>query len=198
MKNTIIAIMMMLPFLGVAQVQETKSEPALKRNIFKVEFLSPLTGNTTLGYERHIKNGISIDAQVGVIGAGVSMLNRDVAGIFVKAGPKFYPGKDFTLEGMKMVHPMRGFYINPHINFSTFKRTNWENKEKHHTGLGIIMEAGYQVISSNFFVMEFGAGLGYNLDISNSEAIGYYSHTGGPAEFPLAFELTWNIGILTK
>jgi hypothetical protein len=34
-----------------------------KKNIIKVDFLSPLTGNTTFAYERSLRPGRSVEAQ---------------------------------------------------------------------------------------------------------------------------------------
>ncbi len=40
------------------------------KNAIKIDFLSPLTGNTTFAYERSIKPGQSLEATLGIIGLG--------------------------------------------------------------------------------------------------------------------------------
>ena len=55
-----------------------------KKNAIKVDFLSPLTGNTTFAYERSIKPGRSFEVTLGIIGLGLDPRDVDPTGFFHK------------------------------------------------------------------------------------------------------------------
>ena len=53
-----------------------------KKNAIKLDFISPLTGNTTFAFEHSLKPGRSIEAGLGIIGLGYMPGGRDSKGAF--------------------------------------------------------------------------------------------------------------------
>lgn len=106
------------------EFQKDMSNPefytANKKNILKIDFLSPLTGNTTFAYERSLQPGRSIEASLGIIGLGIDPGNRNQEGAFVKLGYKFIKDPDFYLRGMRYAHILKGGYIKPEVAFGFF------------------------------------------------------------------------------
>ncbi len=101
------------------EFQQKMSNPATyaenKKNLLKIDFLSPLTGNTTFGYERSLRPGRSYEVNLGIIGLGVDVSDRNAGGAFLKFGYKLIKDPDFYLRGMRYAHILKGGYIKPEI-----------------------------------------------------------------------------------
>ncbi|MCD4732426.1 MAG: hypothetical protein K8R74_17625, partial [Bacteroidales bacterium] len=91
-----------------------------KKNALKIDFLSPLTGNTSLSYEHSIQPGRSYEITLGLIGLGIDPNNHNQAGFFVKGGLKFLKSPDFYLRGMRYAHILKGSYVKPEIAFGYY------------------------------------------------------------------------------
>jgi len=93
-----------------------------KTGIIKTQPFSLFFNNLTLGYEKKIKNNISIDGSVGLIGVGFNAIDdiENPSGFYMTAGPKLYFGQDFSIPGMSNL-ALRGFYFKPELVFSRYK-----------------------------------------------------------------------------
>jgi hypothetical protein len=192
-----------------------------KRNALKVEFLSPLFGNTTLAYERSLKPGRSIEGTLGIIGLGVDMGDdNNAGGVFIKGGYKFIKEPDYYLRGMRYTHILKGAYLKPELMLSMYSANmhywrelydqngNWysnEGTERIKVFSGAIhLIFGKQWIYDNAFLIDFYSGVGYgfqsysrsnNYDYNNR---GYhYGFTMGD-DFPISFSAGLKIGFLFK
>jgi hypothetical protein len=184
------------------------------KNAFKVDFLSPLTGNTTLWYERSLKPGRSIEAGLGVIGLGIDQNDENPTGVFVKFGYKFIKDPDFYMRGMRYAHLLKGSYIKPEISLGFLNRNvnnyyeymdpygyyyGGVNKEREKLMTGSIqLTMGKQWIVDNAFLVDLYLGVGYGLASGDHGGGYYYSYTVMDESFPLAFSLGIKTGFLFK
>lgn len=185
---------------GQELVDSTFHKP-LRKKAVKIEFLAPLTGNFTIGYEHYIKNGISWEAKIGMIGAGVNIANQK--GIFVKGGPKFKLKPDYIIDGMRSSHPLRGSYIKPELLISYFNHdplfldVNDSSNSKDKVGSAILINFGKQNVLAERFTIDWSLGLGYGFTADNSG--GYlYGALGGNNQFPIIFSAGFTLGVLLK
>ncbi len=177
-----------------------------KKSAIKMEFFSPLFSNTTLGFESYVKDWVSWEAKIGIIGLGRDMDHENPSGFFIKAGPKFKLNPDFVTDDLRGSHLLSGRYIRPEIIFSTFKEdyryynynTNRnEQTRKDFTSVAFLINYGRQFILANIITLDYHIGLGYGY-ISSKETSYYYSHINGDSDFPLAFSAGFTIGVLLK
>ncbi|MCD4696659.1 MAG: hypothetical protein K8S16_10515 [Bacteroidales bacterium] len=181
------------------------------RNAIKVDFLSPLTGNTTFSFERSIKPGQSWEATLGLIGLGVDPRDRNPSGFFTKFGYKFIKSPDFYLRGMRYAHILKGGYVKPEIiigyysrdyemydyNYNTWSSSYYTERRDVLNG-AIILNLGKQWIYSNSFLVDFFVGVGYGFDSDNYEENYHYGHQTATEEVPLSFAAGLKIGFLFK
>lgn len=191
------------------------------KNAFKVDFLSPLTGNLTFGYEHSLKPGRSVEGTIGIIGLGIDVDDMNAGGLFVKAGYKFIKDPDFYLRGMRYAHILKGSYVKPEIALGLYGRDiynrygyydDWGNwhpqyapsryRETVFSGT-IQLVVGKQWVYDNIFLVDFNAGIGYGF-VSRSESDyddGSAYHFGyliTPTDLPMSFSLGLKIGGLFK
>ena len=181
-----------------------------KKNAFKIDFLSPLTGNTTFSYEHSIKPGRSFDVSLGIIGLGIETYDN-VAGAFIKSGYKFLKSPDFYLRGMKYAHVLKGSYIKPMISFGyygydyngseynhqTGHYSEWEERRNVFTG-ALMLNIGKQWVFDNSFLVDWYGGIGYGFstdDYNGGYQFGYVVVGDG---VPLSFTAGLKIGFLFK
>jgi hypothetical protein len=183
-----------------------------KKNAIKIDFLSPLTGNTTFGYERSIKPGRGLEATLGIIGLGTDPGDYDPRGAFVKFGMKFIKSPDFYLRGMRYAHILKGAYIKPEIQFGYYSRLNdvfyedpyygyysyeWEREDNF--TMAILLNIGKQWVFDNSFLVDWYAGVGYGFDSNNNDYFEYhYSFVNIDEDVPLSFTAGLKIGFLFK
>ncbi len=186
--------------MGQELVDTTFNFP-IKKKAVKIEFLAPLTGNFTLGYEQYIKRGMSWEAKIGLIGAGVNISNQK--GVFVKGGPKFKLKPDYVVKGMRSSHPLRGSYIKPELLISYFNHdplffdVNNESMTKDKLGTAVLINFGKQNVLAERFTIDWSLGLGYGFTADNSG--GYlYGALGGNNQFPIIFSGGFTLGLLLK
>lgn len=183
-----------------------------KRNAIKVDFLSPLTGNTTLYYERSIRPGRSIEASLGLIGLGKNVGEYNASGVFLKFGPKFIKSPDFYLRGMRYAHVLKGTYVKPELTLGYYARTfeNWfydgymENYRKERKSVfsgAILLNVGKQWVFDNSFLVDFFFGVGYGFDSIGDEYFDdnyHFSFIKVDDEIPLSFSAGLKMGGLFK
>ncbi|MDY0077053.1 MAG: hypothetical protein RBR87_07220 [Bacteroidales bacterium] len=184
-----------------------------RKNALKVEFLSPLTGNTTFGYERSLKPGRSIEAEIGIIGLGVDPAYENPGGVFFRFGYKFIKSPDFYLRGMRYAHLLKGSYIKPMITLGFFSREQdyyyeyWDdngsydfyysNGKKESTVSGAIqLVIGKQWVVDNVFLVDLFGAVGYGFSNNYNGSNYYYSHTVIDQDFPLSISVGLKMGFL--
>lgn len=176
-----------------------------KKRIIKMDFFSPLTGKTTLGYEQYVKDWVSWEAKVGIIGLGIDPGEINPVGMFVKAGPKFKLNPDFVTDGMKGSHLLSGKYLKPEIVFSAYTEDvesydeyGYVNEERQDfTSLAILINYGRQYVLADIMTLDYHIGLGYGFD--NTEEGKYnHSHVNGGNNFPVALSVGFTLGVLLR
>lgn len=175
-----------------------------KKNAIKIDFLAPLTGNTTFAYERSIRPGRSFEVTLGLIGLGVDPNDNNQAGFFVKGGYKFIKSPDFYLRGMRYAHILKGSYVKPEIAFGYYSKDfydydfyNNESRAEVISG-ALFLNLGKQWIYDNSFLMDIYFGVGYGFDSGPNDGDYHYGYSIAPNEFPIAFQAGLKIGFLFK
>ena len=202
-KITLILLVLVASFYVKAQNIVTNFEDQKKRAI-KMEFFSPLTGNTTLGYESYIKDWLSWEVKLGIIGIGTDVNDSNPIGVFVKGGPKFKLNPDFVTSDLKGSHLLGGKYIRPEIAFSqyserveTFDGFNSNSERKNFTSIAFLISYGRQYILADIMTLDYHIGLGYGYNSSDEARYDYGFATSDPS-FPIAWTAGFTIGVLLK
>ena len=195
-------ILLLLTIVNNVKAQDINRIPEseMKKKAIKIELFSPLTGNTTLGYETYLKNFTSLEFKFGIIGAGVqSNVSPKEKGFFISGGPKFKLKPDYAVDGMYSTHLLRGGYIRPELTFGTFKESRegfWGSKDQA-TFVTLTINYGKQYIIGDSFSLDWYFGLGYGY--ANDEDVAYfYRNVIGTHEFPIALNAGFTIGFLLK
>jgi len=204
MKTSIALLLIAFALPSVAQQIDTDYSKNKKRAI-KMEFFSPLTGNTTIGYESYIKDWLSWEAKIGAIGLGLDNEGYKPSGILVKGGPKFKLNPDFVTDDLKGAHLLSGKYIRPelvlaHYSENVFRYDNNgfdETVRDTFTSVAFLITYGRQYILANIMTLDYHVGLGYGFDTSK-EGKYNYSHSNGDSGFPIAISAGFTIGVLLK
>lgn len=199
-------------------IQQEMSNPANyldnKKNAIKIDFLSPLTGNTTFSYERSLKPARSIEGTLGIIGLGTDYNDVDQRGAFIKFGMKFIKSPDFYLRGMRYAHVLKGAYIRPEVQLGYYSRLNemyyedydpynpywysYSEREENFTA-AILLNIGKQWVFDNSFLVDWYVGVGYGFDSNNDDYNEYhYSFVNADEDVPLSFTAGLKIGFLFK
>lgn len=216
-KLSLLMLMMGLGLISTLNAQSikgnTQDSKSAKNKIIKIKPFAPLLNNISVGYEHRIKNNISAEAYVGIIGAGFSPFNpTEKSGFFLSAGPKLYFGQDWSIEGMENL-PLRGFYFKPEMIFSTYKSSasvaDIDLTRNYRANSGaLIFSLGRQFIAADVVTFEINGGLGYgfsNYNYTDQEEVWeeisldnprFFSHIQGGKSFPIAAKLDVSLGIL--
>lgn len=177
-----------------------------KKNIIKVDFLSPLTGNTTFAYERSLRPGRSVEASLGIIGLGIDPGDENPGGAFVKFGYKFIKDPDFYLRGMRYAHILKGGYIKPEVALGFLSRDtyNYDNfyndrivREDAFSGTFQLV-FGKQWVFDDIFAVDLYAGIGYGFTTSENGDGYHYGYVIADNSFPISFSSGLKIGYLFK
>ena len=183
-----------------------------KKNALKVDFLSPLTGNTTLFYEHSIRPGRSLEAGLGIIGLGLDPGDINPFGAFIRFAPKFIKSPDYYLRGMRYAHILKGTYVKPEILLGYYARDfedwywdgyyeNYRNERKNVFTGAILLNVGKQWVFDNAFLLDFYFGLGYgfdNLDDSYYHEGYHFGFVKVANDVPISFSAGLKIGGLFK
>ena len=205
-----------------SQSNDLQNPPIEKTRIIKTDFFAPITGNLSFGYEQVLKNSITLDGEIGIIGVGFIDDNLHPAGIFLKMGPKLYFSPDYTFDGMHRFNDLQGAYFKPEIIYSGFafdydhlnqSGSAITNDRGTNHSFALMLNFGKQWILAKVVSLEMYAGIGYGGSIVNAPgAYGYgsyslnendmipykYSHLQTGSQVPLAFDAGLNIGILIR
>jgi hypothetical protein len=190
-----------------------------KKNAIKIDFLSPMFGQTTFGYEHSLKPGASIEFQLGIIGWGVnnySDVGGKSSGAFFRAGYKFITSPDFYLRGMRYAHILKGSYFRPEITYGHCTETvnnspgylNNISSEDINFG-AVTLNFGKQWIMNDIFLVDWFFGVGYGFKSKNSPLFNnnfdrniYWGNShafmGPYGDFPLAWTTGLKVGFLIK
>lgn len=173
------------------------------KNAIKLDFLSPLTGNTTLAYERSLKPGQSIETTLGLIGLGADPNDNEPRGSFLKFGMKFIKSPDFYLKGMRYAHILKGAYVKPEIGFCYYSKNDeiwtdpyggyYTTERKDYISMMVQIVIGKQWVINDVFLVDFYGGVGYGFDDGDGNY--HYGYSVTP-DVPLSFSAGLKIGVL--
>lgn len=191
-----------LEFKSEFENEENYSDNRL--NAIKFQLFSPVQGFTSLGYEKSIKAGRTIEGTLGIIGLGMDNLDEEPIGLFFKFGYKFLKTPDFYLRNMRYSHLLKGSYVKPELGIVLFERYNhiydYANqnsvpKRVSEFSMAFQLIFGKQWIFDNIFLVDMNFGFGYALSNRNEPSIHYaYSVMGN--DFPICFSSALKIGFL--
>ena len=169
-----------------------------------MEFFSPLTGNTTIGYESYIRDWLSWELKVGFIGLGTDNSGVNPGGVLLKGGPKFKLNPDFVTSDLKGSHLLSGKYIRPEIVFAqfsedveTFDGNRFSTSRETFTSVAFLITYGRQYVLADLMTLDYHIGIGYGYD-SSEEGRYNYSHSNGTPSFPVAVSAGFTVGFLLK
>lgn len=186
-----------------------------KKNAFKIGMFSHLTGAFTVGYERSIKPGQSVEASLAFIGLGRDNSGSRAKGATLKAGYKFISTPDFKMRGMRYSHLLKGGYVKPEFAFSAYQEdfyrynqfgTNDVSRENV-VSTAVLLNFGKQWIMGDVFLVDLYVGFGFGFDNMRSIQGDNYYYWGEPkyhygyivgSELPLSGTLGFKVGFLTK
>jgi len=175
------------------------------KNALKIDFLSPLTGNTTFAWEHSLKPGQSIESTLGIIGLGFDPNDNNPQGSFVKFGMKFIKSPDFYIKGMRYAHILKGSYVKPEVSFGYYTKLNnmYNNRyppgydkyeeRKSYFSSTVQVVIGKQWVINDIFLVDFYGGVGYGFDDGDGH---YHYGYSISAEVPLSFSAGMKIGVL--
>ena len=198
------SIFLLLTFALFSQEINTDFESQKKR-IIKMEFFSPLTGHTTFGYEKYVKDWFSWEAKIGIIGLGIDN-DLNSRGLLFRGGPKFKLNPDFVTDDLRGSHLLSGKYIRPELVVSVYNEEAYDynyssgvesQSRQNFTSVAFLINYGRQYILADIMSLDWHIGIGYGFD--NTDEGGYrHSHTNGDSDFPVALSAGFTIGILLK
>jgi len=181
-----------------------------KRKAIKLNFLAPLTGNTTISYEQLIRPSRSWEVSLGIIGLGDDFNDEDPRGVFAKFGMKFIKSPDFYLKGMRYAHVLKGTYVKPEIAFSTYSYNPWDyydylpgysssnGDRESNWAMALNIIVGKQYVFNDIFLLDMYFGLGYGFSKDNNDEAYHYGFSGGNSDTALTVTGGLKIGILLK
>ena len=174
-----------------------------KKNAIKLDFISPLTGNTTFAFEHSLRPGRSLEASLGIIGLGFKPNDRHSRGAFVRFGYKFIKSPDFYFSKMRYSHILKGAYVKPEVSFGyyteKFERNNYDAYSSYTEetfSFTIHLVLGKQWIFDNAFLIDFFGGVGYGF--TNSDQGYHYGYVIAGSEFPISGTAGLKVGYLIK
>lgn len=193
-----------ISYASNAQAISTNYEDQKKRAV-KMEFFSPLTGNTTIGYESYIRDWLSWEIKVGAIGIGTDNADANPSGVLIKVGPKFKLNPDFVTDDLKGSHLLSGKYIRPEIVFSQYSEDvqvdigngAFSDERRDITSIAFLVTYGRQYVLADVMTLDYHIGVGYGYD-SSEDGKYNYSHSNGAPDFPIAVTAGFTIGFLLK
>lgn len=214
MKKLFISILILLA-VGDTSAQEQTPNQESKKNVVKVDFLTPLFGSTCLSYERSIRPGVGLEGTIGLIGLGADMTGLQPKGGLVKFGPRF-----MHATGNKS-SILRGTYLQPQIILGAYEsQFEWYpdghpsqlTVREQNSYINIMLVLGKQMVFSNVFAIDYYCGFGYgftniktltdmsgiNGEYEKSFAHTYGALTVGDESFPLAISAGIKLGYLFK
>ena len=185
-----------------------------KKNAIKIDFMSPLTGNTTFAYEHNLKPGRSIEGTLGIIGLGIDPNDRDPRGAFLKFGMKFIKSPDFYLRGMRYAHILKGGYVKPELSlgyysklfeyydYSGYYSYDYSTQRENIVTGAFHLDIGKQWVFDDAFLVDFFFGVGYGFATypkkSYDDPTYQFGYIIASETVPISFSAGLKIGFLFK
>ena len=205
MKKIVLPLLLLLSGISLLSQNIEADYETQKKSIVKMEFFSPVTGHTTFGYEKYIKDWLSWEAKIGFIGLGTDINNTDPGGLFLRGGPKFKLNPDFITRDLRGSHLLSGKYIRPEIAISVYHEdvvdygisssTDVRTRENF-ASFALIINYGRQYVLSDIISLDWHFGIGYGFDNTNGDGGYHHSHFSGSNDFPVAFSGGFTVGVL--
>lgn len=194
----------LLIFVIAAQGQQVDTEyDSQKKSILKMEFFSPLSGHTTFGYEKYIKDWVSWEVKLGFIGLGIDD-GLNSKGVLFRGGPKFKLNPDFVTRDLRGSHLLSGKYIRPEIVAAVYSEDQFvyvgmggEEVRKSFNSFAILINYGRQYVLADIMSVDYHIGIGYGFS-NDKEGKYHHSHALGESSFPVAISVGFTIGVLLK
>lgn len=159
-----------------------------RKQAVTVDILAPALDHFTAGYQRSLKKGVILHADLGLIGLGVSrrqnVYSEDITrlrgGLFRLGVSFMLPRRPARVSNVRREHPLNGWYMRPEILLS-----GWTEHRTHHlygnpymvettTGkdmasLALVTVFGRQLLIGRRCVLDMFAGMGYGIQWENGE-----------------------------
>ncbi|MBI3510345.1 MAG: hypothetical protein HY064_06755 [Bacteroidetes bacterium] len=177
---------------------------------------SPLLGFVSIGYQQALTPTRAVVSDVGFIGPKVgTMMDQNAAGFYLKAGMRFKRVPEVVTKDMQWSYALGGFYLEPEVMYSNFTKdisyynnltyTTTTTKATFNSG-AFLLNIGRQMVFGDMLTLDLSGGLGYGVeshtsipnstfDYANLPRF-YYSHSSGGQNFPIAYKLSFTIGVL--
>jgi hypothetical protein len=181
-----------------------------RRHAIKLELLAPLLGTFSLGYEGNVKNGISLEGRMGVIGSGLGEASRGVAGLSLKAGPKFMIAYQNKEDGIGKKGGIAGMYLRPELSWAYF----WGEGNalvgddlRDGATLALLVQIGEQWRIRKYWLIDLSVGVGLgqarirreNSSLPPDQSGGYYyAHVFLGQREPFVLSAGFSLGYLVK
>jgi len=189
----------------MAEYRNPEDYSSQNKDIIKIDFFAPLSGNFTIGYEHSLGVQKSVEMSLGIIGIGTQFY-ENTRGAFFRLGYKFIRSPEVYFNAMHYSHILKGFYVRPDIvlsyyTFDTQRRIAnpipgadiYQNIRSDNFSAAFMMNIGKQWIIDDQFSFSWFAGMGYAF---STEGGYYFSHTTPGNEFPIAFSAGICFGFL--
>ena len=172
-----------------------------RKQAVTIDILAPALDHFTAGYQRSVKKGIILRADLGWIGLGVSRRDnvygneiRYRQGGLLRLGVAFMlPRRPARTPNVRRDHPLNGWYLRPDVALSgwTEQRTRYT-----HTGpymletrsstdllsVAVTTVFGRQIVIGRRCLLDMFAGMGYGIQWENGE-LPRTSGVGGGREY---------------
>ncbi len=167
------------------------------KHAIKVNFLSPLAGSLELVYEQSIKPGRSWETSLGIIGAGVDVMEISPFGFYGKFAYKFIKSPDFYIQNMHYAHILKGGYIAPEIalRYFAYDKQNYNyyygsydssTERTDNFSFAIMLKLGKQWVFDDAFIVDLYFGVGYGFCNNDAYDVFNYGFIAGDNEFPMS------------
>ncbi len=201
--------------MGEYAVTPNSSFRSRKRAITTRPF-SAVLGSVCIGYQQALTVNRSINSEIGLIGPKAGTMNdQHASGFYMKAGMRFKRVPDVITPDMQWSYALGGFYVEPQIMFSSFSKdvtiyntTTYTTSTQSATfnAGAVLLNVGRQMVFGDILTLDLGFGAGYgfssdnaprsfNTELSDMPRY-YYSHTGGGNSLPIAYKITFSLGVL--
>ncbi|MFM2207890.1 MAG: hypothetical protein RL213_1865 [Bacteroidota bacterium] len=198
------------------EMTDPRNYAGQKKNAVKFDFFSLLRNDLSLGYERSLRPGRSIEANVGIVGVGINSNMDEASGAFFRIGYKFINTPDYYSRGTRFSHLLNGAYARPDLILGSYTTTRttesyiqnplppynymytYGTSREKISYAAFNISLGKQWIYSDAFLIDIFGGLGYVLSDSDTEGYGieYGVLNGGGSSFSASGG--FRIGLLIK
>ncbi len=154
-----------------------------KTHDIKINFLNPLYNLFSISYEQMIKPWLNAEAEVGIIGVGLTSSSSGGHGYSIRNGIKLLKRPNFKLRGQGLSHPLNGGYFMPELTFNHYTRdieywdyssgfwgsySSYTEKVKY-TNMAFTLTFGKQHYLSAGILIDYYVSVGYNVQLINGK-----------------------------